>query len=126
MTREELKKHCERQIQRFERVEKIMPIALNDRKRYEEHKLILEFLEQEPRKGHWIRVDKDKLRCSECDVIHLIAQYPQGKIEWCPNCGARMESDLEKRKPCINYLDGCEEWAGCPCVYYKAESEDKE
>lgn len=42
------------------------------------------------RKGHWIRVDKDKLRCSECDVIHFIAQYPQGKIAWCPNCGADM------------------------------------
>ena len=32
----------------------------------------------------------------------------------------------EKLKPCINYEDGCEEWAGCPCVYYKAKSEDKE
>lgn len=32
----------------------------------------------------------------------------------------------QKRKPCINCEDGCEEWAGCPCVYYKAESEDKE
>lgn len=30
------------------------------------------------------------------------------------------ESDIEKLKPCINYEDGCEEWAGCPCVYYKA------
>lgn len=30
------------------------------------------------------------------------------------------------RKPCINYEDGCEEWAGCPCVHYKAESENKE
>ena len=36
------------------------------------------------------------------------------------------ENYIEKRKPCINYEDGCEEWAGCPCVYYKAESEDKE
>lgn len=51
MTREELKKHCERQIQQFERVEKIMPVTPNDWKRYEEHKLILELLEQEPR---WI------------------------------------------------------------------------
>ena len=34
------------------------------------------------------------------------------------------ESNIEIRKewphkPCINYEDGCEEWAGCPCVYYK-------
>lgn len=48
MTREELKEHCERQIQQFERVKKIMPVTLNDWKRYEEHKLILELLEQEP------------------------------------------------------------------------------
>ncbi len=47
MTREELREHCERQIQQFERVEKIMPITMNDLKRYEEHKLILELLEQE-------------------------------------------------------------------------------
>ena len=51
----------------------------------------IELLEQEPRKGRWIRVDKDKLRCSKCDVIHFIAQYPQGKIAWCPNCGSRNE-----------------------------------
>ena len=36
------------------------------------------------------------------------------------------KSDIEKLKPCINYEDGCEEWAGCPCVYYKAESEPQE
>ncbi len=48
MTREELKAHCERQIQQFERVKKIMPTTPNDWKRYEEHKLILELLEQEP------------------------------------------------------------------------------
>lgn len=48
---------------------------------------------QKPKTGHWIRVDKDKLKCSKCDVIHFIAQYPQGKIVWCPNCGAIMESE---------------------------------
>lgn len=46
--------------------------------------------------GHWIRVDKDKLRCSECEVIHLIAQYPNGKVDWCPNCGAKMAESEEK------------------------------
>lgn len=49
MTREELREHCERQIQQFERIEKIMPVTLNDWKRYEEHKLILELLEQKPK-----------------------------------------------------------------------------
>ena len=32
------------------------------------------------------------------------------------------ESDTEVRKPCINYEDGCEEWAGCPCVHYKGRN----
>lgn len=51
-------------------------------------------------KGHWIRVSKDKLRCSECDVIHFIAQYPLGQIAWCPNCGSRnvLESEEEHGK----------------------------
>lgn len=54
MTREELREHCERQIQQFERVGKIMPVTPNGWKRYEEHKLVLELLEQEPK---WIPVN---------------------------------------------------------------------
>lgn len=46
--------------------------------------------------GRWIRVDSEKVRCSECDVIHLIAQYPLAKIDWCPNCGTKMESEVEE------------------------------
>ena len=38
----------------------------------------------------------------------------------------RREFQQWTHKPCINCEDGCEEWAGCPCVYYKEESEDKE
>ena len=39
--------------------------------------------------------------------------------------GSIIKNDLgvekvEVRKPCINYEDGCEEWAGCPCVNFKA------
>lgn len=45
----------------------------------------------QPKMGRWIRVGKDKLRCSGCEVIHLIAQYPNGKIGWCPNCGCKMQ-----------------------------------
>lgn len=48
------------------------------------------------RHGRWIPThDADKLRCSRCDVIHLIAQYPHGEINYCPNCGARMDGDGE-------------------------------
>lgn len=45
------------------------------------------------KKGKWIRVGRDKLKCSECNIIHFIAQYPRGEIDYCPNCGARMERE---------------------------------
>lgn len=51
---------------------------------------LLETIEQEQKTGHWVRVDENKLKCSACEVIHMIAQYPSGKIGWCPNCGAKM------------------------------------
>lgn len=42
--------------------------------------------------GQWLHAnDPDKKRCSRCDVIHMIAQYPRGEIDWCPNCGAKMD-----------------------------------
>ena len=82
---------------------------------------------QEPKTGHWIiHGDYDAMECDKCGRAY--SEYDYNAFNYCPSCGARMvepqESDIEKRKPCINYEDGCEEWAGCPCVYYKAESED--
>lgn len=50
----------------------------------------------QPKMGWWVRVGKDKLRCSRCEVLHLIAQYPNGKINWCPNCGAKMETESKE------------------------------
>ena len=45
----------------------------------------------EVRHGQWLPTkDKNKKRCSRCDVIHLIAQYPNGEANYCPNCGAKM------------------------------------
>ncbi len=98
MTREELKAHCERQIQQFERVEKIMPVTPNDWKRYEEHKLILELLEQESKRGHWIPISSpfdfsDVHKCSMCGLEQ------EGATRFCPDCGADMreltESEIE-------------------------------
>lgn len=67
------------------------------RKTYEANRLALEALEQEPKTGHWIRVDETKVKCSECEVIHLIAQYPMGEIKFCPNCGTKMiESEVKQ------------------------------
>lgn len=52
-------------------------------------------IDAEPVKhGRWIETNDDKKkRCSECDVIHLIAQYPHGNANYCPNCGAKMDGD---------------------------------
>lgn len=52
-------------------------------------------VQPQPKMGHWVRVDSDKLKCSECEVVHFIAQYPDGKIDWCPNCGAKMQEVKE-------------------------------
>ena len=49
------------------------------------------------RHGRWIATnDENKKRCSECDIIHLIAQYPSGKANYCPNCGAKMDKEVEE------------------------------
>lgn len=43
------------------------------------------------RRGKWLNTrDENKKMCSCCEIIHFIAQYPFGKINYCPNCGARM------------------------------------
>ncbi len=49
----------------------------------------------QPKIGRWIRFDEGKLKCSACEIIHLIAQYPSGNIGWCPNCGAKMQEIKE-------------------------------
>ncbi len=41
--------------------------------------------------GHWTQVDKNKCECSNCGIIVLIAVYPHGDKNYCPNCGARMD-----------------------------------
>ncbi len=41
--------------------------------------------------GKWIRVDKDKCKCDQCEVISFIAMYPNGDKNYCPNCGAKMQ-----------------------------------
>ena len=81
---------------------------------------------QKQKTGHWIHFAQSD-DCSECG-------WSTGKYispsNYCPNCGAKMvepqESNTEKHKPCVNYEDGCEEWAGCPCIRYKAEVEPQE
>lgn len=52
---------------------------------------------QEVKHGRWIETNDDTMkRCTECDVIHLIAQYPHGNANYCPNCGAKMNKEVEE------------------------------
>ena len=45
--------------------------------------------------GRWIQVDSTKCRCSHCDIIAFIALYPHGDKNFCPNCGAKMDMEVE-------------------------------
>ena len=86
MTREELREHCEKQIKNCE-----MWATYNGEephgKIYEEHKLILELLEQEPKTGRWLETSDNcnrgsMYRCSECGCLSWT------KLDNCPNCKA--------------------------------------
>lgn len=49
---------------------------------------------QPVKRGTWENTNTpNQLRCSNCEIIHFIAQYPHGEINYCPNCGARMDGD---------------------------------
>lgn len=51
---------------------------------------------QPVKRGKWLNTrDKNKKMCSCCGVIHFIVQYPFGRANHCPNCGARMDGDTE-------------------------------
>lgn len=42
--------------------------------------------------GRWENTSTpNQLRCSNCEIIHFIAQFPYAEINYCPNCGARMD-----------------------------------
>lgn len=92
MTREELKEHCERQIEMCEMWASVKGEKPSG-KVYEEHKLILKLLGQEPRKGHWIPRNSFLLqyKCSECG-------RESEKYNYCHYCGAKMDEPQESEK----------------------------
>lgn len=54
--------------------------------------MAIEALKQEPKTGHWIRRNAFLVpwKCSECN-------YESERYDnYCPNCGARMESENEQ------------------------------
>ena len=61
---------------------------------------------QPVKRGRWENTNTPaQLRYSNCDVIHYIAQYPHGEINYCPNCGARMGENNVSQDRCSNYMD---------------------
>lgn len=46
--------------------------------------------------GRWTQVDDTKCRCSNCDIIALIGLYPHGDKNYCPNCGAKMDEEVQE------------------------------
>lgn len=53
-----------------------------------------EWLEQEPIKGHWM-IDGHHRKCPECGEYFCIKDAEGNEIpsSFCPNCGAKMESE---------------------------------
>ena len=43
-------------------------------------------------KGHWIDTDATHSKCSRCWAVFEIASA-NGKVNYCPNCGAKMEGE---------------------------------
>ena len=85
MTREELKRHCEKQIEECERWAKHKGEEPHG-KIYEEHKLILELLEQQPCEDTISRADAVKVASGYChpsNIAKELAKLPpvQPKIK---------------------------------------------
>ena len=93
MTQEELKEHCEKQIESCEMWAKHKGEEPHGNI-YEEHKLILELLEQEPRKGKWTKIS-NTVPCMNCPICGSTFTLIQGgnKMHYCPNCGAKMSEE---------------------------------
>ncbi len=61
---------------------------------------VMDWLEQEPKTGHWIKYDKefyvvDRLKpvvqsIKECSECHAKIAGFCGELKYCPNCGAKM------------------------------------
>ena len=54
-------------------------------------------LEPEPKTGKWEFVCQHWRKCSECGFSHKFAE----DWKYCPNCGARMESEVRNEQSAI-------------------------
>jgi predicted Zn-ribbon and HTH transcriptional regulator len=94
MTREELKAHCEKQIEMCE----FWAIVKGEKpsgKVYEEHKLILELLKQEPKTGHWLKIKPYPLQMHDFECSNCGHEVDDNDLNYCSECGSKM---VEHRK----------------------------
>ena len=71
---------------------------LKDAREFDEAKqIVIEALEQEPKRGEWQRFnysDGDVMECTNCGYRDWRDRWLEDEVHnYCPNCGARMESD---------------------------------
>ena len=85
------------------------PMNEDCRKSAEALDMAIKALEQETIKGHWIEKGKadiaydmcgykswaTKYMCNHCGFIHIAIEN-HGVYNYCPNCGAKMESEEKK------------------------------
>lgn len=96
MAMQALQELCEDAISRQSVLDMAYDMSEIDGEHFEDTHMVVDVddiqeLPSAEKTGHWIRVDDSKLKCSECEVVHFIAQYPSaGQINFCPNCGADM------------------------------------
>ena len=112
MTKEELKNHCKSQIEQCETWSKWKKERPHGRV-YEEHKLILELLDENKllvetlnecsrKRGKWI----NKSHTSDCGIKFVASECTccgkktffdcdQLVYNYCPNCGSFMENEVE-------------------------------
>lgn len=64
---------------------------LKEAREFDEAKqIVIEALEQEPKRGKWVQakdIEKEYAVCTNCK------HHGEFYMDYCPNCGARMESD---------------------------------
>lgn len=64
---------------------------LKDAREFDEAKqIVIKALEQEPKRGKWVQakdIEKEYAICTNCK------HHGEFYMDYCPNCGARMESD---------------------------------
>lgn len=104
MTREE-KSNLLNELLEYEEKNDIGNLTRTDRREFQQW--ISEALEQEPKRGHWIshREHCENLGvmpsglgayewCSNCDCGIDVREWYRNHYNYCPNCGAKMESEV--------------------------------